>query len=220
MIAICILTRNRFSVLRRLVDSLRPVLSPDVFLVVLDQASTDGTRQYLASEPVTAAWALYADHNLGCAGGRQRQVDFLRAVLQPDEIAVFLDDDCYATNATWLDALTGPIRRGEADICGVDGRHIDAHGMTWQLQPGEQPDYVSGGRMAVRAAVFEACAFDPRFNPNYYEDVDFCFQARAAGYHIAAVGDVGMAHDDHPGDATAAAKSMRAFVDKWRGRGL
>ena len=216
-IYVCVLTCNRLAQLRRLVESIGPALiNRPVVLVVLDQASADGTPDYLSGDHPLLLAHIHSAENLGCAGGRQYMVDTLSPCLLADDILVFLDDDCYATNTTWLGALTAPIRQGLADISGVDGRTVDADGMTHPVDSGY--DYVSGGRMAVRAEVFTRCAFDLRYNPNYYEDVDFCLEATAAGFRVQAVGDVGLAHDAHPGEPEQAERSRLENVAKWAGR--
>lgn len=214
MIHLCVLTHNRLPALQRLIESIRPVLGEGVRLIVLDQASDDGTWRLLQRLPETRGHALRSRVNLGCAGGRQFIADSLQRVLAPDDVLVFIDDDCYATNATWLDALTGPILQGEADITGVDGRIVGADGLTFPALS-RSVDYVSGGRMAVRAEVFDHCNFDTDYNPNYYEDVDFCRWAQLEKFRLVAVGDVGLAHDDHPGDPMIAELNRQKFLHKW-----
>ena len=60
--------------------------------------------------------------------------------------------------------------------------------------------------------------FDPRFNPNYFEDADLCFQARAAGFRIGTVNNVGLQHN-HPADSKPNTevfdRSRKAFLAKW-----
>src|SRR5439155_4537336 len=46
-------------------------------------------------------------------------------------------------------------------------------------------DYCSGAALATRRRLFlELGGFDKRFAPAYYEDTDYCFALRAAGYRV------------------------------------
>ncbi|WP_176953104.1 glycosyltransferase [Belnapia rosea] len=46
-------------------------------------------------------------------------------------------------------------------------------------------DYVSGASLMTRRAVFDQLGgFDEEFLPAYYEDTDYCFRARAAGWRV------------------------------------
>ena len=236
---ICILTLNRRHTLRRLLRG--SALLPGVLawqslsgksasIHVLDQGSADGTYEWLQAEarrigPILQPIPLPAGlHNLGCAGGRNYLILPLIARYLPDDnIVVFLDDDVRPTSHFWLCKLVEPIERGFADIAGVDGRVIDAQGMTATADNGSPIDYVSGGWMAVRMKIFnKGLIFDEQFNPNYYEDVDFCLRAWKQGYRLTAVANTGLVHEheqESPEGVQAIhrvlAASRTKFLDKW-----
>lgn len=154
-------------------------------------------------------------HNWGCGGARQRMADIIHEQGHYDYL-IFLDDDVIPTKAGWLDKLTEPLRNGY-HIAGVDSRRLDDRFLSVPCPP-EQMTYTSGGRCAIRAEVFAAgCEFDPQFWPNYYEDADLCYQARAKGFKIACVENTGLEHEAVPNSAASAlVETNRAkFAQKW-----
>jgi len=49
----------------------------------------------------------------------------------------------------------------------------------------EKRDFITGCAMLIKREVFEKVGvFDERFNPAYYEDLDFCLRVKKAGYKI------------------------------------
>lgn len=155
-------------------------------------------------------------HNLGCAGGRKALTDLLLVLgLKREDVIVYLDDDIEVLAHDWLIKLFEPLLCGYS-ISGVAGRKLTADLMT---SPSLLDcDYVSGGWCAIKGDVFlDGCMFDEQFNPNYFEDVDLCFQARQKDKLIKAVGDIGLRHE-HPTDAAMSAifeKSRETFRTKW-----
>jgi hypothetical protein len=62
-------------------------------------------------------------------------------------------------------------------------------------------DYVTGAAMAFRRDVLEAVGrgpLDEGFWPGYYEDVDFCYRARAAGYEVWYIPGAVLVHEESP----------------------
>ena len=58
-------------------------------------------------------------------------------------------------------------------------------------------DYVSGAAMAFRREVLdEVGLLDEGFWPGYYEDADFCFRVRDAGYEVWYTPDARLIHDE------------------------
>ncbi len=136
----------------------------------------------------------------GCAEARGKLTqEILGSRAWNDDIFVYLDDDVAIRDNTvdWLGKLIAPIQSGDADIAGVDGRVIEYRHDEFVTQSVRVtiPDYVSGGWCAVHRRVFDAgVMFDPDYFPNYWEDVDFCLQARRKGLRIRRVGDIGLEH--------------------------
>ena len=118
---------------------------------------------------------------------------------------VLLNDDCVAQPG-WLDALVETAqRRARCAIVGStnlnpDGTLQEAGSVVWsdgstscigegqaddQMRFERRADYVSGGSMLVDKDVWvELGGFDDAYYPAYYEDVDLCLRAAAAGWEV------------------------------------
>jgi GT2 family glycosyltransferase len=207
MIYICIVSYKRPEILQRCITSLEPVLDR-VHLLTLQQGAFDDNFN-----DVKFHYTL--TENLGCAGGRKFLAEkLLEYDLQPDDITIWLDDDIVASGDAWLSELCAPIILNSADITGVEGMEVLP---TFYTKPcgDKQPDYVSGGWCAISARVFLAgCMFDTRFNLNYWEDVDFNYQARAKGFRIAQVSNLGLHHEAHGGNPQQFEYSRAQFIAK------
>ena len=90
-ISVVLATYNRAACLPRAIASVLAEGGPRVELIVVDDASTDGTRGYLASLSDPSIRVISAERNLGPSGARNRGLAAARA-----DIVAFLDsDDAY-----------------------------------------------------------------------------------------------------------------------------
>jgi GT2 family glycosyltransferase len=194
----------------------------DKLLTPLYWESTEGALTIILNQggskiKVSRKAMVYnSDENLGCAGGRQHLVNqLLETGLERDDQLVFLDDDVEVLDRTWLWKLCSPLA-GEYSISGVDGRRITED---WLSVPDIlNPTYVSGGWCAIRGEVFlDGITWDMRFNPNYFEDVSFCWEASAIGKRIVCVPNVPLRHIHPPNEVAAqlVAINRQKFIEKW-----
>jgi glycosyltransferase involved in cell wall biosynthesis len=107
-------------VIGKVVDEIR-VFDPAVHVVVLDDASTDGTAAVAES---CGATVLRLPHNVGIGGAVQTGFKF--ALAEGYDIAVRLDGDGQH-DAHELGTLLAPLDRGEADLV-IGSRFVDAEG--------------------------------------------------------------------------------------------
>lgn len=145
---------------------------------------------------------LESDKNLGCAGGRKFLTQlifrsrFCGEAFGADDAIIFLDDDVQVIGHDWIRLLCEPLM-GQYSISGVAGRRVTED--VWTVADNTSPDYLSGGWCAIRGDVFlDGIGFDTQFHPNYWEDADINFSARAKGKKLIAVGEIGLLHDDNP----------------------
>ena len=157
----------------------------------------------------------YAPKPLGCGGARQKMADyFFASGLKPDDAVVFLDDDIEIYSPKWLEKLIAPLSQGY-DMSGVEGRRLTKK---YPKVDNENFDYLSGGWLATRGALFTyKCRFDERFNPNYWEDADLCFQAKQNGFKLVCVGNIGLKHNEtlKDGQLELLATNRAKFYEKW-----
>lgn len=174
---------------------------PDLEVIAVDNASSDDSADWIA-ERYPQVRLIRNPVNRGFAGGCNSGLQ----VAQGD-ILVLLNQDTRVLPG-WLQAIVDALRRPEVGIVGCkilypDGETIQHAGgwIEWPLGfahhygQGErdegqwdeprQVDYVTGAAMAFRRTLLDTVGLlDEEFWPGYFEDTDFCFRAREAGYKI------------------------------------
>lgn len=198
--SIIVVSWNGEAYLGECLDSLWTEVGPDDEVIVVDNASTDGSVG-LVRQRYPQVRLIQNDRNLGFAGGmnvglRAAHGDLLLSVNQDVEV-----------HQGWVEALLETLARPGVGIAGCklfypDGaiQHaggivhwpravVDHHGYRrpddgqWdRLRP---VDYVTGAAWGFRRAVVEQIGLlDEGYWPGYYEEVDYCFRARRAGWQV------------------------------------
>ena len=227
--------------LERLFQSI-PTGSP-IEIIVVDDASIDETpaelRRWVEAEPRLRVTSHDRNRGFGpaCNSG---------AAAARGELLVFLNNDALPVDG-WLDALLATFRaRPEAGVVGARlldesglvqeaGGAVFADGSAWNLGRGADPrdplfatvrpvDYCSAAALATPRALFaEIGGFDPRFEPAYYEDTDYCFSVRARGFQVYVQPRAQVVHleggtagiDEDAGVKRYQREHRRAFAEKW-----
>jgi GT2 family glycosyltransferase len=207
MISIIIPNWNGAHLLPTCLDSLHRQTCQDFEIVVVDNASTDGSRDLLARDyPQVRVLAL--DANRGFAGGVNAGLGAARG-----QIVVLLNNDTEA-EPTWLEELVRPLQTnarvamvasklrlfGEreklhsaGDFYRVDG--IPGNRGVWEVDRGQYDRADSAppvfgacaGAAAYRRALFDTLGLLDQDLGSYCEDVDLNWRARLAGYEVAFV---------------------------------
>lgn len=216
-----ILTHNRLEAVMDCFDSLASTLArDDVQTVVLDNASTDGTWDYLSTlERVTR---VQFPENLGVAGGRERLL-----TLATGYFIGFLDSDVVVGDG-WLDRHSQILdTMPNVGLVGVGGSMVlpDWAGFTAAARQDSEVDCVSGYDQLFRRELLDyGLHIDAAAFPHFWgEDSDFCFQVRALGFDIWCVSAPVMHYPAHSGYGANMAlldAHMRALRERWRGKGL
>jgi GT2 family glycosyltransferase/Flp pilus assembly protein TadD len=171
-------------------------------MIIVDNASSDGTTEYLRGLKIPRVRSIFQTENIG----------FVEACNAGAEVALgdyllFLNNDT-EVQPGWLDSL---LQLAETITdCGAvgskliypDGRLQEAGGIIfsdgngWNYGRGLNPadprfnfirevDYCSGAALMVRRTLWrEIGGFDRRYAPAYYEDTDLCFEIRKRGYKV------------------------------------
>lgn len=165
-------------------------------IVFVDDGSTDGTRDWLASLAPSVR-VLLNDRNLGFAGACNRG-----AAAATGELLFLLNNDLVLAPG-WFEPMAGLLRAradiglvgnvqlraatGELDHAGVSfdakGKpgHVLARPLLARLRGWREVPAVTGACLGLRRAVWERLGgFDDGFR-NGGEDIDLCLRARAAG---------------------------------------
>jgi GT2 family glycosyltransferase/thioredoxin-like negative regulator of GroEL len=204
-------------------------------IIVVDNASTDGTAQFLAKLQGDIR-VITNRENLGFAracnhGARLATGDYL----------VYLNNDTIP-QAGWLEALIEGVEHDGADICGSlllypDGsvQHagvaFDERGIGYHIFKGHDAkdpgvtrkrfmQCVTGACMLIRKDLFaELGGFDEGYQ-NGYEDVDLCLRAGEKGGRILYVPESVLVHFEGATEGRELHEKQNAarFFERWRGK--
>jgi GT2 family glycosyltransferase len=195
-VTVLMLTYNRWDLTREALRLLAEVTEPRYEVVIVDNASTDGTLEEL--ERVGGARILRNPRNLGFGPANNQGAAMARG-----RYLLLLNSDAWVRPG-WLEPLID-VADADPRVAAVapkllypDGRLQEAGSIVWrdarvrQYGDGDVPnrpeynfrrtvDYASAACLLVRRSAFISVGgFDPRFAPVYCEDVDLCL-ALAAG---------------------------------------
>jgi GT2 family glycosyltransferase len=189
-VSVVIVTFNRWDLTRQALALLAEATDPRYEVIVVDNASTDGTGHELGQ--VVGATILRNPRNLGFGPACNQGASLARG-----RHLLFLNSDAWVRPG-WLEPLL-EIADGDAGVAAVapkllypDGRLQEAGSIVWRdarvrnYGDGDLPsrpeylfrrtvDYASAACLLVRRSAFVAVGgFDPWFAPVYCEDVDLC----------------------------------------------
>ncbi len=169
-------------------------------VVVVDNASSDGTTQELAS--FESLVLLRQETNRGYVEGCNLGVAAARG-----ELILLLNNDTEVTSG-WLDRLVSVLDEDEAvgvvgpKLLFPNGRLQEAGNFVhrdgsaenrgkfddpWkaEYESRAEVDYVSGAALLLRRSLFdEIGGLDERYSPGFWEDVDLCFAVRERGLRV------------------------------------
>lgn len=191
--SVVVLTRNRVDVLRQAVASLLAQTFRDFEIVVVDDASRDGTSTRVGElarvEPKVRF--LSSPFRLGEAAAKNHGARAARGTW-----VTFLDDD--TAREDWLEKLVLAGRNNSVAVfCGATIREAD--GATRTVMPSESGGWrrryrilgLTGAYALLRESFFHVGAYDPsiRFGMHTEFLVRFCRWCREAGLAIGAVAE-------------------------------
>jgi GT2 family glycosyltransferase len=235
-VAVVIVTHGAWAWTQRALAALHRH-TPDVELVIVDNASRDGTPERVAREVGGARLVANAD-NVGFARAANQGAESAGG-----ELVAFLNNDALVHEG-WLEPLVEALDRDERvaaaapRLLNLDGSLQEAgalvarDGSTWSYGYGDDParpeygfprvvDYAAGACLLVRRSALAQCGgFSELFSPAYYEDVDLCFALAAHGLRTVYEPRSLVTHARHAsGDAAQAhALSRRhrvTFLERW-----
>jgi len=250
LFSVIVLSYNKARETRRCLESLL-ASTGDWEALAVDNGSGDDTVRFLHEmvdkyhEAGRSLDLVLNDANLGASTGRNQGIARTRG-----EFTVFLDNDIIVDDPDWLtklrvafheDAAVGIVvpKLVFADSPGViqcAGCAVSRTGRVQFVGRGEPADDarfaerremqcgISACMMLKRAMIDAIGGLDEAFNPVQFEDIDYCYRARSAGYRVVYEPAVTMLHDESTTTAGTPAlnnpyivvKHGMLFKERWR----
>lgn len=190
--------------------------------LVLDNCSTDGTRQWLRTlkRHTKKLRLIESEENLGCAGGRHKLFSAAKG-----DLVFSLDSDVLLRNRGGIHAMMHTLKND--NTVGIVGDHGGWVLPDWSWTE-EAPDKYSGTAPIVtgycqmfRRSALKHVELDLAYNPYWLEDSDFCLQILTKLNQTGYVMPCGVRHEwsqTNSGDKTAQKSKWAYFRSKWQAR--
>lgn len=226
-IAVAIPLYNQVHYTKLCLESLERYTAGSVQVIIVDNASTDGTGAYLAN--MQDALIISNSVNLGCAGAWNQGVK----AASDAEWIVILNNDVILSPG-WLDGLISAAVLWQLDIVspaireGEYNYDIESYSkeFTGRMSGIIRRGKTNGICFMVHRRVFATIGqFDENFRIGQYEDTDFFLRAKQAGFRL---GTVGTSFLHHFGSVTQdalkrsrepkpyALENKAYFIQKWK----
>lgn len=120
-VTVIIVNYNTLPLIKTVVASVRQLSPPGTRIIVVDNASTDGSRNWLQSRPYGAE-AVLLPTNVG--HGRALDIGVYRSTTS---VFVTLDSDAFPYSKSWIDMLLKPLEDPNVMAAGCWGRRDRLH---------------------------------------------------------------------------------------------
>ena len=251
LVSVVVLAHNKADYTRRCFDGLARSTYRPIEVVAIDNGSTDDTPALFASFAGQAADAgirfrpTRLDENAGAVTGRNLALEQAEG-----DYIVFLDNDVVPRTRSWLERLQA-VLEGDRTV-GIVGPKLIYPFPPFLIQfgggavtptgwvqfcgrgePREAPAFnaprevqclISACWMMSRELAGRIGPLDEAFNPVQFEDIDYCYRARHAGYRVVYEPSVEMYHFENVTTGHTAKinytyvtiKNGMRFKKKWR----
>lgn len=219
--SIILLTHNQLDYTKLCIESIRKHTKQAYEIIVVDNASTDGTKEWLKKQKDIRL--ILNEENKGFPAGCNQG-----AKIAKGDAILFLNNDTMVTNK-WLENLTaclnsatdvgavGPVTNNSSYYQAIEVSYKSIEEMEGfavaynKTNPDqwEQRIKLVGFCMLVKREVLEKVGFfDERFSPGNFEDDDLSFRMVLAGYKIFLCRDTFIHH--------FGSVSFKENIDKYR----
>jgi len=202
---------NQLDYTKRCLSSIEQWTDAPYEVVIVDNGSTDGTREFLRT---VKSKVITNDTNLGCAKAWNQGV---RA--SQGEVIGILNNDIVVTPG-WLTTLMGFMERTGHGIVSPSAREgpldYDLNGYAEEFTrccAGVTRPEIYGACMIIRRDVFDRIElFDEGFLYGGCEDIDFLWRTKQAGFSVGMTGSVLIHHFGMVTQDAVKSKTTRAHI--------
>ena len=221
-LTVVIVNWNTLDLLKRCVRTLLAMGLDSSHIVVVDNASQDGSADWLRKESATGLVVQLLDRNKGFAGGNNVGISFVRTkyvmLLNSDAfpepgsleylVSVMEANPRIGVAGPQLIDENGKLQRSSGyihsptlamwDAFGIPGATSALHSFLWRYislrQPSLDVGYVIGAAMLLRKEVIDEVGGLDEGYFFYSEDADICDRLRRQGYRVVLVPSVRVVH--------------------------
>ena len=231
---IALMTFNALAYTKLCLASLRQHSTEAYNVFIVDNGSTDGTREWLAEQTDDNLFVEFSPANLGVPGGRNRLLQLIQPHLRTSDFVIFMDNDI-ELQPGWVEHFSNFFAANpHVGIGTAVGHQFQVRGDVREL--GAVPvgipgpiDVACGGfvcwvRAATAAAVGE---YDEKLGLFWHEDDDYTVRALASGWEVFIVPGAPVLHHEHKSGAAkpglkvgGSPANQRYLANKWRALGL
>lgn len=178
--SVVICTYNRLPCLIRCIESLLCIPYSPLDIIIINDGSTDGTKEYLENLHRTNIRVHHHEENRGLSNARNTGIS-----LASHDIIAFTDDDCLPTSA-WIEEMIKGFTDASVGFVIGETRYVrDGYKGYFpeRLVQNVDAHWPMGCNIAYRKKMFTTIGgFDPAFFSYNNEDSEIAIRAVAKGY--------------------------------------
>lgn len=230
--SIIIPTFNGKDLLKDCIYSIKRHTKEPFEIIVVDNGSSDGTVDICRQEGITfISLASNVGFPAACNKGLKIATGDTILLLNNDVIVTrnWLQNMLNCLNSETNIGIVGPLTNYASGKQQIDMPYTSLEEMSSQLNEPDAKKWLQVERIVGMCFLFKRelldriGLLDERYSPGHFEDDDYCYRARNAGYTLRIAGDVFVFHH---GSASFAKQDMsqvkhlidknrQKFMDKW-----
>lgn len=230
--SIIIPTYNGRQLLKDCIYSIKRYTEEPYEIIVVDNGSTDGTVDFCRQEGITF---ISLANNLGfpaaCNKGLKIATGDTLLLLNNDVIVSqnWLGNMLGCLNSSADIGIVGPLTNYASGRQQIEMPYTNVDEMAQQLNEPDSEKWIQVERIVGLCFLFkrelmdQIGLLDERFSPGHFEDDDYCYRAREAGYTFRIAGDVFVFHHGSASFSKQSASKVESliennrqkFMDKW-----
>ncbi|OZB91033.1 glycosyltransferase family 2 protein [Paenibacillus sp. XY044] len=224
--SIVIPTYNGLHLLAPCIEAIRRYTNMPYEMIVVDNASTDGTDRYCVKEgipfislPENRGFPVACNMGLAAAGGD----DLLLLNNDVTVTANWLSNMLAALHSREDVGLVGPVTNAASGRQKVDvsfqnieefqriaARNNESDPSRW----GEVSRVIGMCLLMKREVLSKIGFLDEAFSPGHYEDDDYCYRARMAGFRLLICGDALVYHQGSVSFKEVYSEQIQQLIDR------